>query len=104
MSRLARELFRRNVGPCVMGPDECEGRVEAHHVVTRQTLRKHGLEIEEWNVDNRMGLCERHHDRHHARSQPVQMELVPGVAVDFAFELGLEWWLERYYPADEAAA
>lgn len=60
----------------------CGGVIEGHHLVTQQTLRKvaeaTGLEFERlrWDTRNRLSLCPRHHQAHHAGSHRVPLSVV----------------------------
>lgn len=103
MNRLLRELWRSGLGPCAMGPNGCDGHVDAHHIVKRQTLRTHGHQIEEWNLANRLPLCRAHHEAHHSGANPVPRILLPASVFEFADDLGLGWWVDRHYPESVAA-
>lgn len=99
-------LVLRRDGGCVMGPDGCDGNLEAHHVVTQQQLRKIGRDDLRWDVRNGLTLCERHHRRHTRALTRVPFELLRPENVAFAEELGVVWILGRYYPrtkTEEAA-
>ena len=88
---------------CAVGID-CEGYVEGHHILTQQQLRRRGLEGVLWDVRNGIGLCEKHHRRHHSRRAPVARNVLPECAFEFAADHQLGWLIERYYPALEEAA
>lgn len=96
--------------PCVI----CGARgVHAHHVITKQQLRKvarqHGLDVERllWDTRNRLAVCPRHHAAHHARSHTIPLLVIeqhsPKV-FQLARELELTWWLEREYPTTRKEA
>jgi hypothetical protein len=82
-------------------------RVQGHHVVTKQQLRKvaraEGLDAGRvlWDLRNCLALCERHHAAHHSWARRLTLSFVldhcPKVA-QFARELGSDWWLEKEYP------
>ena len=84
-------------GACVLWHLDCEGDLHAHHVVTQQHLRKRGLTQHAW--DRRIGVtvCERGHRRHHAATERICVDFLPAEVVAFVTELGLDWYLERYY-------
>jgi hypothetical protein len=86
---------------CIAAPG-CEGRLDRHHILPVQQLRKRGLAHVADSPANLAPLCRRHHARHHSRFSPVPLELVPEPAQDFAASLGLAWLLERLYPASNA--
>lgn len=85
-------------------PGDCDGRVEAHHVITRQQLRKRGLADLTWDTRNGMGLCTRAHTRHTGALERVPRRLVPAHAEQFAREHALTHLLDRYYPNEERTA
>lgn len=76
---------------------ECEGDLQAHHVVTQQHLRKRQLSRHAW--DRRIGVivCERGHRRHHSARERIPVDCLPSEVVAFVTELGLDWYLERFY-------
>lgn len=79
---------------------ECEGELQAHHVVTQQHLRKRGLG--EWAWDRRIGVtvCELAHCRHHSARERIHVDVLPAEVVKYVESLGLGWYLERYYAHD----
>lgn len=79
----------------------CEDQIEAHHVITQQSLRKHGLKEHRWNTDNGMALCYKAHRRHTLAVERVPYEALPEAAIRFAFEHGLDYQLDRFYPRME---
>jgi len=97
--RLLRELWAHNLGACKVCTDgECAGPIQGHHLITKQALKKRGLEIHLWDIRNRLPVCERRHDLHTRRIQVIPRDLIPVEAWQFADEIGLRWWLERFYP------
>ena len=89
-----RSVIDRDAG-CVVHHD-CEGELQAHHVVTQQHLRKRHLDCA-W--DRRIGVtvCERAHRRHHSAHERIPYDSLPTEVVGFVTDLGLDWYLERYY-------
>lgn len=89
---------------CVM----CAARpVHGHHIVTQQEIRKAaartGGDVDEllWDQRNRLALCADCHASHHARSHPIPFNVLlthAPASLEFASELGLDWWIERTYP------
>ena len=77
--------------------DECEGEVQAHHVITQQQLRHYGLDELLWDPANGAAVCELHHRRHHNRRQPLLLEFLPARCLVFAAKQELGWIIERYY-------
>lgn len=102
---------------CAELGEECEGLVQAHHVLRKQFIlsyvdavaheryltkrQKADLARELlWDVRNALGVCYRAHRRHHSRHQPIPFRLVPLSAIAFAAGLGLAYRLENEYPQD----
>lgn len=90
-----RAVISRDAG-CVVYHD-CEGELQAHHVVSQQHLRKRGLG--DWAWDRRIGVtvCERAHRRHHSARERISVDCLPSEVVGLVHALGLDWYLERYY-------
>lgn len=82
---------------CVMEHFHC-GDLQAHHILTQQQLRKHGLKHLLWDTRNGLPLCDRAHDRHHSAHERIPRDLLPAGALQFAEEVGLMHLIERYYP------
>jgi hypothetical protein len=79
-------------------------RIEAHHIITQQQLKREGFEAWLWDARNGMALCGWHHPRHHNYRQRVPRELLPAGVFAFAAELvsdrhphGLGWILDTEY-------
>ena len=63
---------------------------EAHHVVYRQEIERlvgksAGRVI--YDLRNRLFVCHECHERHHNRSRPLSLNVLPDSAFDFAVEL-----------------
>lgn len=71
---------------------------QGHHVIEKSYLKRNGLGRLRWDQRNFMPLCQRHHSRHTGAFQRVPRHLLSAANWAFARELGLEWYLERYYP------
>ena len=72
--------------------------IDAHHVISQETLRKMGREDLLWVVENGMPVARRVHQNHENASKRIPRVVVPAVAVAFAEQLGLGWMIERDYP------
>jgi hypothetical protein len=78
-------------------PADCDGVLQAHHVITQGHLRKHGLEGALWDVRNGLCCCEGAHRRHTLAVERIRRDRLPAETVGFAEEHGLGWKLDRYY-------
>ena len=85
-------------------PADCEMPVQAAHVISQQTLRRHGHADKLWDVRNGVSACYRAHRRSDSGVERFPREKLPAAVFEFADELGLRWVLDRLYPASEAAA
>lgn len=100
---------------CQYRGQECEGQLAGHHWLYEQFIRRyvsayaheHALAFKDedqmmleliWAQANGGGLCERAHRRHHNRTEPITLDLVPLRAITFAASLGLGHRLEASYP------
>jgi hypothetical protein len=86
---------------CIAAPG-CEGRLDRHHVLPVQQLRKRGLDHLADDPRNVVPACRRHHANHHSRFAPLPASVLPEGVREFAAELG-PWavdYLERSYPSD----
>lgn len=94
--------------------------VDCHHVIPQRVIRRWvETRIHEgrdpvddrplllrrllWDRRNRMPLCRPHHDAVETRALVLTRDRVPGETWEFARELGLEWWLERFTDEETAA-
>ena len=90
-------------GRCAVHDDlgDCELPMRAHHIVTWQALRRHGLSDLRWCVENGLPVCEGAHRRHHSGRARIPRERLPLAAIAFAESVGLGYQIERYYPVVE---
>lgn len=94
--------WRRGLGACVVCPAEggvCAGRVQGHHVVARQTLRRLGLVAVLFDRRNRLSVCEHRHEQHTTGYKPIPQKVLPASVFEFALELDLIWYLDKHYPS-----
>lgn len=104
----------RGTLPCWFGANvedvtRCEGRIEAAHVIGRQSIRNcHGLwrvdpdllELAQWDVRNALPACTAHHrrfDNHATPGLSVPAAALPEAVVEFIFDWGLESEAERRF-------
>lgn len=110
LERAASECWHADVvaGGCVMCrafPPSVDSslafmvrRVQAHHVIPKERLKREGLHEYLWDRSNGIALCLYHHERHHGYNQRVPRSLVRHTE-PFAREHGLLALLDREYPA-----
>lgn len=104
VEQLAADVWNER-GPCeVAAPHICDGRVENHHVIDREKLNQIGRPDLVYDVRNRFRIDHRTHRRHTTAVERIPFEWLPAAAIEFAREIGLVWWLERFYPSSRAAA
>lgn len=107
--RDASTAWKTAVGPCQVCPAEggvCEGDVQGHHAITQQALKNRGLHASLWDTRNKVDVCTHRHEQITTSSKPLPRRLLPAAVFEFADELGLGWYLDRFYPfaVVEAAA
>lgn len=71
-------------------------RVQAHHAIPKDKLKRRGLHDHLWDKRNGLCLCVYHHERHHNFTERVPRSLV-GHVEGFANEHGLLWLLDWEY-------
>lgn len=95
--RAAAAEFRGSIEgkPCVVCGRDAE---EAHHVISADYLRRnHPGRV--YEADNALPLCRDCHGRHTNASRRIPIGHLLRVNREFADELGLGWYLDRYYEA-----
>lgn len=100
-------VLRQDGGVCQMAGSsrhDCADPLEAHHVITQQQLRKARLAHLNWDADNGLTLCGRHHRRHHRALERVPYHCLRAHNIAFAERVGLSWLFDRYYPKTREAA
>lgn len=80
-------------------PADCEGPLQAHHIIYKKHLNNAGLSHLLYDTRNGLAVCDRSHDRHHSGHGTLPRTLLPPEAWEFANEIGMGWRLERYYTA-----
>ena len=72
--------------------------LQAHHALSRQRLRRNGLEHLFWDPRNAVPACENPcHPWHTTAKARIKMSALPAEALEFAGECGLLHALEREY-------
>lgn len=86
-------------GGCIVHGDsgDCEGVLQAHHVVTQQQLRQHGFAALLWDPNNGATVCEKAHERHTKALERIPRDRLPARCLRFAAQHGFESVLDRYY-------
>lgn len=87
----------RGCEACAARGEQCEGRLEAHHMIPRSTLKDRGLHELIWHPFNGMCLCYRAHRRHTNRTQPLERRLLRREHFEFAEMFRLNDVLDRLY-------
>lgn len=79
-------------------PEDCEPPLQACHIISQMTLKRHGLRAYLWDTRNSLGACYRAHRRSDQAHQRFPRDRIPQCAEDFAEEHGLGWKLDKLYP------
>lgn len=102
----AREIWKTPVGGiCSCGCYEWVPRLERHHVLLAQIVRReHG---DEWSIANSMLVAEDCHLAHHLAVRKIPLDQVPIAAVEFAVDLlgearAIDYFRRRYGLPDGA--
>jgi hypothetical protein len=82
-------------------PTDCEGDLEAHHVITQQQLRHAARHDLLWDPRNGMTVCELAHRRHTRAIQRISIGRLPARCIEFAAAHRFERLISRYYEAVE---
>lgn len=79
------------------------GRLDAHHVIRVQTMKRHGLPAEViYHPLAGIPACRTCHARHHAFVARIPRRLVPPGTVAFLASHGLGAAFDRDYPGGES--
>lgn len=79
--------------------------LEVHHLIPKRLLKVEGHADRLWDRENGMVVCRTCHGRHENAFARIPATRIPHEGWTFAQELGLDWYLERIYGAqDEEAA
>lgn len=104
---IVADIWREDLGPCAvctMEGGSCRGPVQGHHVIAKQKLKQLGHSDLLLDKRNRLAVCERRHEQHTTGYRPIPRACLPDSVFEFAAELNLGWYLDRYYgPAGDAA-
>ena len=80
---------------------DCDHPAEhAHHIIEKAQLKKIGADL--WDPRNRLAICADCHANHHNASHRLPLPPRSHPVWGFAKDLGLEWWLLRYYEWPES--
>ena len=78
---------------------ECSGRLDPHHVLSQQRIKKE-LGVEKHYLADRRNivpLCRFHHAQFHDGPLRFKRHELPSSVEEFAREFGLEWALDHAY-------
>lgn len=105
-----RQQKGQAVCPVCRKPPSRKNPLEAHHVVSQQSIRRYvaGLGLVRvqaverlsallWDVRNGLAVCRRCHDLHTRAKQRIPRAVLNDDHVAFAAEIGLGRLLDRYY-------
>lgn len=86
-------------GGCIVHDDEsdCDGDIQAHHVVTQQQLRHAGRDDLLWTIWNGAAVCELAHRRHTLAVERIPRDRLPLRCTIFAETYGFIDILDRFY-------
>jgi hypothetical protein len=91
-------------GGCVMRlVHECEGELQACHVIPKQALKRRGLSDLIWLPQSAFCGCEKAHRRSDSGRERVPRSLLPARCIRFAERLGLSHLIDRLYGEDPQA-
>lgn len=84
----------------------CGTRVhlDGHHAIPRRVLIRLGLADHIMDKRNRVPVCRHDHESHECAHRRIRRCELPASVFEFAAELGLDWYLDRFYPTAEVAA
>lgn len=112
IEKQARELFTKAVlakGKCWLGPDGCDGGLDAHHIIPKQRLKRLPYLTDEqkmelvWDSRNGVPLCRAHHFTVTVGVHRFIPADIPDETKEFAYDHDIEWALQRevvgYEPA-----
>lgn len=99
----ASEAFKVAVSqmPCIRAgvfDHECDGPMQAMHVVPKQTLKRRGLEHLLWEIANGVNGCKRAHTRHDGKVDLIPRTWLPFEAFQFARRHSLVDAVHRHWP------
>lgn len=104
---IAADIWRDGLGGCAVCRHEhaaCDGRIDGHHIIPKRALIRLGFSDYLLDKRNRIGVCRHRHEQHENGYKPIPRELLPAAVFEFADEISLGWYLDRHYPAAQAAA
>lgn len=86
-------------GGCQIHADtmNCDGPVQAAHIISKQALKRHGHADKLWDVRNGIAACYRAHRRSDAALARFPATLFSSEFWEFADEVNLRWLVEKQY-------
>lgn len=73
--------------------------LDGHHAIPRRVLVRLGFADYVMDKTNRVPVCRHDHEAHENRHRPIRRDELPASVFEFARLLGLEWYIDRHYPA-----
>jgi hypothetical protein len=99
--RRFKQLVVELDGGCVMRfVHECDGELQACHVIPKQALKRRGWSDLIWLPESAFCGCERAHRRSDSGRERVPRSLLPARCIRFAKGLGLSHLIDRLYGED----
>ena len=78
-------------------PLDCDGPVQAAHIIPKQSLKRHGHEDKVWDTRNAVGACYKAHRRSDAGIERFPRRVFTPEVYEFADEVGLGYLLDKLY-------
>lgn len=73
-------------------------------MVSQEALKRRGFGAFLWDVRNKLDVCTFRHEQHTSTYRRISADVLPDAAWAFAADVGLLWWVERFYPGSHIKA
>lgn len=101
---IVADIWREGIHECSCVVCGARAHLDGHHAIPRRVLVRLGFADYVMDKRNRVPVCRHDHESHENRHRPLRRDELPASVFEFAAELGLEWYLDRHYSAEAAAA